>query len=221
MLTIDAVALILASYLWGSISPAYIVTRWRKGIDLRRRGSGNVGSSNVGEQLGHAWTMAIGFLDLVKGFMPITLAFAWGFDSSVVMLAGLATVCGHDWSLYLNLKGGRGMAVTMGLLFALDVRLALMLLFFIVLGWALKLSALGAFFGLILIAPLAWFLGDTLAVVSGGALLALIIAIKRLEANRLPLPREADEKRAVLWRRLWMDRDVARDQPWQERGQLG
>lgn len=220
MLTIDAAAFILACYLWGSISPAYLVARWRKGIDLRRYGSGNVGSSNLGVQLGRVWTIAIGFLDLLKGVIPITLARVWGFDAGAVVLAGLATVIGHDWSLYLNFKGGRGMGTTAGLLFALDARLALTLLFFIAVGWVVRRSAIGAFVGLLLLAPAAWLFRDAPAVVVGGALLALIIAVKRLEANRLPLPRESQEKKAVLWRRLWMDRDVPRDQAWQERGKI-
>lgn len=220
MLTIDSAAFVLACYLWGSISPSYIVTRRQKGIDLRRYGSGNVGSSNVGEQLGRAWTIAIGFLDWLKGLVPVAIATIWGFDSNVVVLAGLATVIGHAWSLYLNFKGGRGMATTVGLLFALDVRLALTLLVFIAIGWVVKRSAVGAFVGLIVLAPAAWIFRDAPAFVIGGALLALIIAIKRLEANRLPLPLDPQEKRAVLWRRLWMDRDVPRGQEWQEREEI-
>jgi glycerol-3-phosphate acyltransferase PlsY len=174
----------------------------------------------VGQQLGRAWTIAIGFLDWLKGIIPITLASVWGFDDSALVLAGLATVIGHDWSIYLNFKGGRGMATTVGLLFALDARLALTLLFFIAIGWMVKRSAIGAFVGLLLLAPAAWLFRDAPAFVVGSALLALIIAIKRLEANRLPLPPEPQEKRAVLWRRLWMDRDVPPGQAWQERGKI-
>ena len=220
MLTINSAAFVLACYWWGAISPAYLVTRWRKGIDLRRYGSGNVGSSNVGEQLGRAWTIAVGLLDWLKGIVPIALARVWGFDAGAVVLAGLATVIGHAWSPYLNFKGGRGMATTVGLLFALDARLALVLLFCIAIGWAVRYSAVGAFGGLMLLAPAAWWFQDARGVVIGMALLALIIAIKRLEANRLPLPSDPREKRAVLWRRLWMDRDVPRGQAWQERGKI-
>jgi len=217
---INAAGLILASYLWGAISPAYIVTRWQRGIDLRRYGSGNVGSSNVGEQLGRAWTIAVGTLDLIKGFVPAGLARGWGFDPGVVALAGLAVVIGHNWSIYLGFKGGRGMAATIGALLAWDVRIVLLLLFIIAVGWIVKQSAPGVAIGLISLAPSGWLLGDPPETVLACASLTLVIAIKRLEANRLPLPKDSQEKRAVLLRRLWMDRDVPPGQPWQERGKI-
>lgn len=221
MWAIEALLLIAGGYLWGSLSPAFLIVRWKKGINLRYYGSGNVGSSNVGEQLGRRWTLVVGCLDWFKGLAPAMLARAWGFDWGVVALVSLATVLGHNWSLYLGFVGGRGMATTIGLLFAWDVRLVVVVLSCLAAGKFLGQSALGAIIGLVLLAPGAWIMGDPFETVLISAALALVIAIKRLEANRLPLPQSPEARRAVLWRRLWLDRDVPPDQPWQERKRIG
>jgi hypothetical protein len=67
-----------------------------------------------------------------------------------------------------------------------------------------------------MLAPIAWLLGLPAPVIVGAAVLSLLIVVKRLEANRLPLPADPRERRAVLWRRLWSDRD--RSGPWEKRG---
>jgi glycerol-3-phosphate acyltransferase PlsY len=220
MLTIDSFVLIVASYLWGSISPAYLVARLGKGIDLRQYGTGTVGGSNVGKQIGIAWMFAVGALDVLKGLLPPVLARDWGFGPGVAIAVSLATVIGHNWSAYLGFKGGRGIGTTVGMLLAWDVWLAMVLLFALAVGLIIKQGAPSSALGLILLAPISSLIGDAPEIAWGCGLLALIIFIKRLEANRLPLPRDAKDKRAVLWRRLWLDRDIASDQIWQSRGRI-
>jgi glycerol-3-phosphate acyltransferase PlsY len=212
--------LLVLAYLWGSLSPAFFVAYRFAGIDLRQYGSGNVGSSNVGEQLGRVWTAGVGFLDLVKGFVPAMLARAFGFDLQTIALVGIATVVGHNWSLYLRFRGGRGIAATIGVLFAWDVRLALSLLVLFALSVWLKQSAPGALIGMLLLAPGAWWLGDAPEIVLACAALAVLVVLKRLEANGLPLPRGARARSAVLLRRIWQDRDVPPNQPWEERRRI-
>jgi glycerol-3-phosphate acyltransferase PlsY len=219
MHSIDLILLVLA-YLWGSLSPAFFVAYRVARIDLRQFGSGNVGSSNVGEQLGRAWIIVVGFLDLVKGFLPSMLVRAWGFDLQMVVLVGIATVIGHNWSLYLRFRGGRGIAATIGVLLAWDVRLALGLLVLFALSSWLKQSAPGALIGLIFLVLGAWLLGDAPEIVLACAAVAILVLMKRLEANRLPLPRGTRARSAVLLRRIWQDRDVPPDQPWEERRRI-
>lgn len=220
MPTISAIVFILASYLWGSLSPAYIIARCKKGIDLRQYGSGTVGSSNVGKQIGIVWMFAVGALDLLKGMLPPVLARVWGFDPEIAILASLGAVIGHNWSVYLNFKGGRGIGATVGTLLAWDARLAIVLLLALVVGLAIKQGAPSTVIGLTLLTPIAGIMGEASEIEWGCALLLLVILIKRLEANQLALPQDEKEKRAVLWRRLWLDRDIASDQAWQERGRI-
>ena len=217
MQMIDSILLILAGYLWGSISPSFVAARILKGIDLRQYGTGQVGGSNAGRQLGRRWLLIIGFADFLKGLIATALARAWGFDLLTVVFVALATVLGHNWSLFLGFSGGRGLATTMGALLAWDVRLVLMPLLFFVFTELTGHSGKGPMIAFILLAPFAWLVGDPPAFILGSFLLAVLITLKRLEANRLPLPRAPRERRAVLWRRLWLDRDVPAEQPWEER----
>ncbi len=220
MLTIETLLLCLGAYLWGSLSPSYFIARWRWDIDLRRYGSGNVGSTNLGEQLGLAWKLAAGLADVLKGLAPPLVARWLGFDLTTVVLAGLATLVGHNWSLYLGFKGGRGIAVTLGVLCIWEFRLVLFLLVCFALPHVLGWGGLISMVALALLAPAAWSLQAPLPVIAGSALIAALVALKRLEANRLPLPVDLKERLAVLWRRLWLDRDVPPDQPWEKRGRF-
>jgi glycerol-3-phosphate acyltransferase PlsY len=218
MPTISAVALTLAvaAYLWGALSPADFIAR-RRGIDLRHYGSGNIGASNLGEQLGPAWKVIAGLADVFKGWAPAALARLWGAEMATVVLVGLATVAGHNWSIWLGLRGGRGIAAALGCCLAWDLRLVVLVLLLFAVAEVTRQGGLISMLALILLAPAAWLWRDPTAVVAGSAALALLIALKRLGANRLPLPRDPRERRAVLWRRLWLDRDVPGDQAWEKR----
>lgn len=220
MLTIEALLLCLGAYVWGSLSPSYLIARWRWGIDLRRYGSGNVGSSNLGEQLGLAWKIIAGLADVFKGFAPAALACWLSLDLTAIVLISLATLVGHNWSLFLGFTGGRGIAVTLGLLCVWDLQLLLFLLICFALPHALGWGGLISMLALTLLAPVAWVLQAPLPVIWGCGLIAVLVALKRLEANRLPLPADAKEKRAVLWRRLWLDRDMPPHLPWEKRGRF-
>lgn len=220
MLTISVLLALLAAYAWGSLPPTYLVARWRRGVDLRKYGSGNVGGMNLGVLLGKKWAVAIGALDWAKGLGPTLVARLAGWDWTSIVLISLATVVGHNWSLYLEFKGGRGIAVTIGLLFAWDIRLALLFLALIAIGWIANYGPQSCLIALVLLAPTAWLIHVPIPVVWGSGALLVISIIKRLEANRLPLPSHAREKGVVLLRRLWLDRDIASDREWQERGQI-
>lgn len=220
MLTISVLLAILVAYAWGSLPPTYVVARWRKGIDLREYGSGNVGGMNLGVLLGKQWAVAIGALDWAKGLLPALVARLVGWDWTSVVLVSLATVVGHNWSRYLGFKGGRGIAATIGLLFAWDLRLALLFLAIVAIGWITNYGPQSCLIALTLLAPMAWLFAAPMEIVWGSVALLVISIIKRLEANRLPLPSDAREKRTVLLRRLWLDRDIESDREWQERGRI-
>lgn len=218
MPTMNLFLALLVAYAWGSLSPTYFVARWRRGIDLRRYGSGNVGGMNLGVALGSTWAFTIGALDWAKGLLPALGARLVGWDWTSIVLISLATVLGHNWSLYLGFKGGRGIAVTLGLLFAWDWHLALLFLAIIAGGWSANRGAPSCLIALALLAPLAWFIAAPLELVWGSVALLVVAIVKRVEANRLPLPTDARAKRLVLLRRVWLDRDIESDREWQERG---
>ena len=106
----------------GAINPAAIVARVFH-VDLRATGSGNPGATNVGRALGPRWAVLVGFLDILKGFVPAIV-----FDSMVGQtageVAGIAAVVGHITSPYLRGRGGKGVATTLGAILGVQPLLA-------------------------------------------------------------------------------------------------
>jgi glycerol-3-phosphate acyltransferase PlsY len=213
------VIVIVAAYLWGSLSPAAFIARRTRGVDLSRYGSGNVGASNLGSLLGGSWKV-VGFLaDLFKGWAAPAAASLIGFDTTVVVLAGLATVVGHVWSIWLGFRGGRGIAAGAGVLCAWDFRYIVIIPLVLGVGWITGRTALTTIIIVFLLGPFAWLLGMPAPITVGGFAITLLVVLKRLEANRLPLPADPRHRRAVLWRRLWSDRDLSAEH-WEKRGRF-
>lgn len=218
MSSVANMIVIVAAYPWGSLSPSAFMARRARGVDLSRYGSGNVGASNLGALLGGSWKV-VGFLaDVLKGWAAPAAASLLGFDTTVVALVGLATVVGHVWSIWLGFRGGRGIAAAAGVLCAWDVRYIVVIPLVLGVGWITGRSALTTMIVVFLLGPFAWLLGLPVPIIVGSAVLSLLLAVKRLEANRLPLPPDPRDRRAVLWRRLWSDRDSAGGQSWEKRG---
>jgi len=110
-----AVAIICA-YLIGSFPSAYIVGRFRKGVDIRDVGSRNMGAMNVFYQVGFWTGMLVLALDIGKGVAAVALARWLGVPMIVELLAGAAAVLGHGFPVFLKFHGGRGGATCIGIL---------------------------------------------------------------------------------------------------------
>lgn len=119
--------LVPVAYLIGAIPFGYLTAKWLRGIDIRMVGSGNTGATNVGRVMGFRFFVLVFLLDAAKGLLP-TL----GFPLLVKTLTGepappelavfvaIATILGHNFPIYLNFKGGKGVATSLGAVFALD-----------------------------------------------------------------------------------------------------
>ncbi len=122
----EKIIVVIISYLLGSVPFAYIMIRLFKGIDIRKVGSGNVGSTNALRTAGKRVALAALLGDLLKG-----LAAAWiGLQTSGEMLAAvcvLAAVIGHCWPVFIGFKGGKGMATTAGAILLLMPKVFLFL----------------------------------------------------------------------------------------------
>ena len=119
--------IILTCYLLGSIPFGFIVAKLIKKIDIRDYGSGNIGAANAFRTLGPGLAIFVLIGDLMKGFIAIYLFKLFNIDSlSMVILGGLAVIGGHDWSIFLKFKGGKGIATTYGVILALNPMIAVM-----------------------------------------------------------------------------------------------
>lgn len=113
----------LACYLIGSLPMGYWLARWLRGIDIRQHGSGNIGAANVYRVLGPGPALWVLALDALKGVVGVRLA-AWAYGGSpyapwAAVLGGLFAIVGHNWSLFLNFRGGKGVATSLGALIGL------------------------------------------------------------------------------------------------------
>jgi len=124
-------AVVVLGYLLGSIPIGYLLTRRRAKVDVTAYGSGKVGATNVLRTAGRKSAVLVAGMDILKGVLAVVLAGLimgrgylvignFGFGTLVAqVLAALAAVVGHNWSIFLGFKGGRGVATFLGGLIAL------------------------------------------------------------------------------------------------------
>jgi len=108
------VALAALAYLVGSIPFGLLLTKAVAGRDVRRAGSGNIGAANVSRVAGYPAAVAVLILDAVKGLIPVLLGRTLGLEAWELALVGGIAVIGHDFSIFLRLRGGKGIATTVG-----------------------------------------------------------------------------------------------------------
>lgn len=109
----------ILAYLMGSISFAYIAGRM-KGLDLRMEGSGKLGARNVKRVVGKGAAFAVLLLDLMKGAGAVYLAGLISESDQAGMTGWLGVICGHGWPIFLQFKGGKGLASSLGALLVIS-----------------------------------------------------------------------------------------------------
>ena len=118
------VAVVLASYLLGSLSFAVIVSRLMGLNDPRSYGSKNPGATNVLRSGNKAAALLTLAFDVLKGYLPVMAALLWqerlGLGPFAIALVGLSAFLGHLWPVYFRFQGGKGVATAAGVLLALN-----------------------------------------------------------------------------------------------------
>ena len=108
----------LGSYLAGSIPAGIVFGRLLRGIDVRQSGSGNIGSANVFRVAGPGPGALTLLFDAAKGFLPVIIAQQLGLPLWAQLISGAAAIVGHNWSIILRGRGGKGIATSLGVLLA-------------------------------------------------------------------------------------------------------
>ena len=183
---------ILLAYLVGSIPFSYLLTRWRKGLNIREVGEGNVGSRNVWHVVGPIWGLLAFALDALKGLAVFLGGVALGISLVGIILAGIAALLGHQFSIFLRGQGGKGLATACGFMLGLSplstlgglALLGLAYLFFRDFNPSIIICALGVIF-LPLFLPIP--IGQRLAITLCALSMALLAGVKKL----LDRPHEA------------------------------
>lgn len=185
----------LLAYLLGSLPFAYWMTHRLKGTDIRQAGSGHSTATNTIRQAGWAAGIVVMGLDALKGYLAVTLAEFFGGSTLAVILASGLVVAGHCWPVFLQFRGGMGLATTAGAYLAVTPFGFLMGLgFLIALTLALHHSARASVISGILIGPLFALIGMPERAIWMAAVTGAVIAVRF----------SIDWKRK--YRELWLDR---------------
>jgi glycerol-3-phosphate acyltransferase PlsY len=115
------IALLVGGYLLGSVPFGILVGRGFFGVDPRTVGSGNIGTANAMRAFGRAGAALVLIGDALKGAFPTFVALKLLGDPLMVAAVGLATVAGHNWSIFLRFTGGKGVATTLGVVIVLSL----------------------------------------------------------------------------------------------------
>ena len=150
---------ILIGYLLGSSSMSYYISKLKK-VEIRDKGSKNLGASNTMMVLGWKYGLLVGIHDIGKSILAVVLAKHFFPDLELVgFLAGVASVLGHIYPFYLKFKGGKGFASYFGMTLALNWKLALIIALavvlvtlitdYIVVGTTLTITTVPIFYGIV------------------------------------------------------------------------
>lgn len=179
---IDA-AVVLFGYLIGSLPTGLIVIRLVKGLDIRSLGSGNIGATNVYRVAGLPTALHVLAVDMVKGALPVFLARTWGRPEAVVVLAGVAAIAGHNWSVFLRFAGGKGIATSFGVLLQLSPTTAVVAAsVWAVVAIITRYASLASLLAVATVPLVMWRRGEPVAHLSFGAL-TLVFAVYKHKAN--------------------------------------
>ncbi len=157
-------AVLLLSYLLGSIPTAIIVGRLKAGIDIRRHGSGNAGATNVYRVLGLGPAVIVVLVDVGKGLGAVLLATRIGLGPPaplspllLQLLAGGAAVVGHVWTVFAGFHGGKGVGTTIGALAAVAPKaVAIALMVWIVLLLTVRIMSVASLAAALTLPLVSW-----------------------------------------------------------------
>ena len=208
---------IIITYLIGSIPSALLASKYYQNIDIREIGSGNVGASNAGNILGRKGFILVSFLDgIVKGTLPVFALKILEHDLTIQVVASICVVIGHNWSIFIKLKGGRGLSAAMGTflgfwLLPQMITISLIAFFW---GWYIRKNIAPWIMISFIIAPILAILNNVPVELQIQTIsIVIIIAIKRLLANQESFPLN-QSKIKTLWLRLVLDRDISDHDQW-------
>ena len=169
---------VISCYIVGSVPFGYIAGKLR-GIDIRTQGSGNIGSTNVSRVLGRKTGIAVQILDIAKGILPVLVGKYLGLSPSWLVTGGLIAICGHNWTIFLGFKGGKGVNTSLGValgLMPLNASLCFVVWIIAVLIW--KYISLGSVLAAITFPILAFVYNYPLIYKIMAVIVALFIVVR-------------------------------------------
>lgn len=174
------------AYLLGSISFSVIISKKMAGFDVREKGSGNAGTTNVLRSVGKKAAVITLIFDVLKGVVAVLVAYIAGnivkdgIDKALlIQIAGLLVIVGHTFPIFFGFKGGKGIATALGVLLITNWNIGLICLVFALVLMALtKMVSLGSISAAILFPVLILFMPHTAYLVDGNYIIySILIAV--------------------------------------------
>lgn len=176
----------IIAYLLGSISFSVIISKKMAGFDVRDKGSGNAGTTNVLRSVGKKAAILTLLGDVLKGVIAILVAYITGLivkegidKSFLIQLAGIFVIVGHTFPIFFKFKGGKGIATALGVLLMTNWNIGLICLVFALVLMALtKMVSLGSISAAILFPVLIIFMPHNAYLVDGNYIIySILIAV--------------------------------------------
>lgn len=175
----------IIAYLLGSISFSVIISKKMAGFDVRQKGSGNAGTTNVLRSVGKKAAIITLICDVLKGVVAILVAYLVGLivkdlnNSLLIQIAGIAVIVGHTFPIFFQFKGGKGIATALGVLLMTNWNIGLIcLVFALVLMILTRIVSLGSLAAAVLFPVLVMFMPSQAYLVSGNYVIySIIIAV--------------------------------------------
>lgn len=177
----------IIAYLIGSVNFSILISKKVAGFDVREKGSGNAGTTNMLRSVGKGAAAVTLILDILKGIIAIWIAIGYGnivskladiqIDNRIcVQLAGIFVIIGHTFPIYFGFKGGKGVATALGILITTNYQIGLIcLVFALILIVITKMVSAGSLTAAVLLPVLALFLEKTNYIVPGNYFIYTII----------------------------------------------
>ena len=167
----------ILAYLIGSIPSGLIIGKTFFNTGVRQYGSKNIGATNTYRVIGLKAALPVFLCDALKGAAGVILLSSYG--PMYMILGGIHAMMGHNWSIFLGFKGGRGVATGLGVLIALSPLVALIafLVWGVIVSFT-KLVSLGSIIAAALVPILMYFTGESYWFVGFGALAALFVIVR-------------------------------------------
>ena len=172
---VECVVMAIIAYLIGSINFSVILSKKMAGFDVREKGSGNAGSTNMLRSVGKKAAAITLICDILKGVVAILIAIILGniFKNSnkelLLQIAGIAVVLGHTFPIFFGFKGGKGVATSLGILLMSNWQIGLICLVFgVVLIILTRMVSLGSCMAAILFPVLTLFINEHYTVLTEG-----------------------------------------------------
>ena len=207
------IVIAIVSYLIGSVNFSVLISRKMAGFDVREKGSGNGGTTNVLRTVGKKAAALTLLADILKGIVAVLIAFIVGkfVDANPAILVQISAICvvvGHTFPIFFEFRGGKGIATSLGILLLLNWQIGLICLIFALVLMALtRMVSLGSISAAVLFPILTIFIQNHYLVSGNYIIFGIILAgfvifnqrenVKRIMSgteNKLSFKKKEEEK---------------------------